>query len=340
MRRWDPVRARRACLFVLLLVAALPASAHAGGPHALKVTVDRPSRLQEAGGDKYLVGTRTPTFHIQAELSGAPAGYQVRCQVDDPPDGPCGTQDPQCPVTQCWTFTASHDSDGTGHQLTVSISSPDGSDTYDVAGLNYDVDTTPPDTKLVPINGGYYPIDFPFSPRRVQFAFDRADEDLLASTFECAITSPAAAAPGSWSKCKSEQIQPQKLSVTSTYLFWVRAIDFLGRPDPTPVSYAFSPTPCHFKLLSHPHKLRAIVQHGIRMRMTCVEPVGMVVDLYLNNAQSTQLGVSPQLGEVQATPSAPQSSKTFTLHPFKGLPKKLFRHNKLFLALVPTTIRT
>src|SRR6476619_7142411 len=167
VRRWIPVRARRACLLLMLVGAALPANAHAADGEHLKVTVDQPSRLQEPGSDQYLVGSRQPTFHIRADQ--VPAGYEVRCQVDNPPDGPCGTQDPQCPVAQCWTFSPSFSSDsfssdGQGHQLSVSIVDSSTFDAFDVAGLSFDIDTTPPDTKLVDLDGSF-PINFPFSTR-------------------------------------------------------------------------------------------------------------------------------------------------------------------------------
>jgi hypothetical protein len=328
----------RVCLLVLLLVAALPASAQAGDIHALTVTVDPPSRPQEPGSDQYVIGTRTPTFHVQADLSGAPPGYEVHCHVDMNPDGPCGTQDAQCPVSQCWTFTASHDSDGDGHVLTVSISSPDGTDDYDVGGVFYSIDTTPPDTKLVGISGPDLPLQFP-DPRHVAFGFDRADDDSYDSTFQCAITSPSADSPASWTKCGSEGRLSQKLSLTSTYRFWVRAVDFLRRPDPTPVSYVFSPTPCHLKVLAHPHRLRAIAQHGLKLRMSCVNPVPFEVALLLNTAQTIKLGLpSSALGVADSQTTTPQTSKTLTLHTYKGLPKTLFKQKKLFVGLAISTI--
>jgi hypothetical protein len=322
---------------VLLVVAALPGGARASDGDHLKVTVDPPARPQEAGSDQYRIGTRTPTFHLQADQ--VPAGYELHCHVDSNPDGPCGTQDAQCPVAQCWTFTASHDSDGDGHVLTASISTPDGSDDFDIAGVFYSIDTTPPDTKLVGIAGPQTPLQFP-DPRHVAFGFARADDDSFDdSTFECAITAPTAGAPASWSKCGSEGRFPQKLSLTATYRFWVRAIDFLGRPDPTPVSYVFSPTPCHLKVLSRPHRLRAIVQHGLKLRMNCVNPVPFEVALLLNNAQTYKLGLpSSVLGVVDSAQNAPQTSTTLTLHTFKGLPKKLFRQKKLFVGLSISTI--
>ena len=328
------------CLLLPLLIAVLPAAAHAGGPHAIKITVDPPSRPQEPGSDTYVIGTRTPTFHIQADLSGAPSGYEVHCHFDTNPfDSPCGTQDPQCPVSQCWTLTASHDSDGDGHSLTVTIEAPDYSDSYDTAGLFYNVDTTPPDTQLGHSDVANYPIDFP-DARHAQFFFSAPEPDTDA-TFQCAITAPGVAAPASWSKCFSGQRQPQKLSLTATYLFWVRAVDFLGRPDPTPASYLFSPTPCHLKLVSHPHRLRAIAQRHLKLRMSCVQPAPFEVALLLNTAQTIKLGLpSPVLGVFDGETKAPQTSTTFTFRTFKGLPKKLFRQKKLFVGLSTSTLGT
>lgn len=317
----------RVCLLVLLLIAALPAAAHAADGDHLKVTLDQPSRVEEQGGDTYLVGTQQPTFHVQADQ--IPAGYEVQCQVDGPPPGPCGTQDPQCPVAQCWTFSPSFSSDG-DHQLTVAITDPNASDDFDVGGVYFSIDTTPPDTKVDTVEGA---LDFP-DPRHVSFAFGRADDDSLDSTFQCAITSPSAQAPSAWSKCAPGQRQPQKLALAATYRFWVRALDFLGRPDPTPATYVFSPTPCHLKLVSHPHKLRAIVQHGLKLRMSCAQPIAFEVQLLLNNAQVNKLGLpSPVLGVADAQTKTPQTSVTFTLHTLNGLPKKLFRQKKLFVGL-------
>lgn len=320
----------------LLAVALLPASAHASDGVYTHVTVDQPSRPQEAGSDQYLIGTPTPTFHVRLDHD-PPAGYQLYCHVDSAPEGPCGTQDAQCPVAQCWTYTAPQEADG-DHELTVSTSTSDGSDDDDVAGVFYTIDTTPPETKLVYIGGLNNPLQFP-DPRHVAFGFARADDDLYDSTFQCAITSPGAASPTSWSKCDSEGRLPQKLSLTATYRFWVRAVDFLGRPDPTPESYVFSPTPCHLKVLSHPHRLRAIVQHGLKLRMTCVNPVPFEVALLLNNAQTYKLGLpSSLLGVYDLQQATPQTSRTFTLHTYKGLPKVLFKQKKLFVGLTIQTI--
>lgn len=329
----------RAALLVFVLLAGLPAGARASDGAYTRVTVDPPSRPQDPGSDQYVIGTRTPTFHIRLDHD-PPAGYQLYCHVDSGPVGPCGTQDAQCPVAQCWTYTASHDADGDGHVLTVTTSTADGSDDDDVAGLFYSVDTTPPETQLVGISGPNSPLQFP-DARHVAFGFARADDDSYDGTFQCAITTSSAGSPASWSKCASEQRQPQKLSLTATYRFWVRAIDFLGRPDPTPASYVFSPTPCHLKVLSHPHRLRAIVQHGLKLRMSCVQAAPFEVALLLNTAQTVKLGLpSSLLGVADAETKTPQTSKTFTLHPFKGLPKSLFRQKKLFVALSTSTLGT
>ena len=313
----------------------MPASAQAANTAYLKVSVDPPSRAEQQGGDQYVVGTRTPTFHVQADLSQAPPGYVVRCHVDMNDSAPCGTQDAQCPVTQCWTMTASHDSDGEGHVLTVEIVSQDGTDDFDVAGLFYSVDTTPPDTTMATLGGNTEgPIDFP-DGRHVTFGFASIDDDTTHDArFQCSLTSIDATAPGSWSRCNPEDQLKQKLGLTSSYKFWVRAIDFLGRPDPSPATYVFSPTPCRLKVLGHPHKLRAIVKHGLRLRMTCLQPTGFQFVLLLNNQQQASLHLpSPVLGSAFGQTKAPQRSKTVTLHTLKGLPKALFRQKRLFLGI-------
>jgi hypothetical protein len=321
---------------VLLLVAALPATARAADGEYTRVTVDPPSRAQEPGSDTYVIGTQTPTFHVRLDHD-PPAGYQLYCHIDSAPEEPCGTQDPQCPVAQCWTYTAPSEADG-DHALTVSTSTSDGSDDDDVAGVFYTIDTTPPDTKLVDIGGPNTPLQFP-DPRHVAFGFARADDDLYDSTFQCAITSPGAASPTSWSGCTSEERLSQKLSLTATYRVWARAVDYLGRPDPTPISYVFSPTPCHLKLISHPGRLRAIAQHGLKLRMTCVNPVPFQVALLLRTAEAVKLGLpSSVLGVANSQTTTPQASKTLTLRTYKGLPKVLFKQKKLFVGLELSTI--
>jgi hypothetical protein len=93
------------------------------------------------------------------------------------------------------------------------------------------------------------------------------------------------------------------------------------------------------KVLSHPHRLRAIVQHGLKLRMTCVNPVPFEVALLLNNAQTYKLGLpSSLLGVYDLQQATPQTSRTFTLHTYKGLPKVLFKQKKLFVGLTIQTI--
>jgi hypothetical protein len=92
-------------------------------------------------------------------------------------------------------------------------------------------------------------------------------------------------------------------------------------------------------VLSHPHRLRSIVQHGLKLRMTCVNPVSFSVALLLNNAQTYKLGLpSSVLGAANSETNTPQESKTFTLHSYKGLPKVLFKQKKLFVGLAIQTI--
>lgn len=327
---------QRAVLLVLLIAMALPASAAAADTPALKVAVDPPSRADMPGGDQYVIGTRQPTFHVQADFSQAPGAVAVRCHVDTTDAGPCGTQDGSgCPTTQCWTYTPpAYPSDGDGHVLTVEIVDSNGDDTDNgVAGVFFSIDTTPPDTALARIGGNDFPIDFA-DERHVIFGFQRADNDANDGTFECALTSLTAQAPSSWFKCSPEERLRQKLGLTASYRFWVRAVDFLGRPDESPATYVFSPTPCHLSVLGHPHRLRAIVQHGLRLRMSCVQPTGFELALLLNTQQLTSLHLpSPLLGVVSGRTTTPQTSRTFTLHTLKGLPKVLFRQKRLFVGL-------
>jgi hypothetical protein len=321
-------------LAVPIAVGAATGTAGADDSPSTHIIPPQPSKVRDG---TYDIGTREPAFTIQVDFSKAPGATEVRCQVDNGPQGPCTErQTANCPVTQCWIERASYSSDGADHVLTVSVVDSNGND-VDVAGLFYAIDSTPPDTLLAPLSAvDPLPLNFP-SPKRAAFGFKAADDDTTSfpNTFECSLTPMASQAPGSWSRCASEKTLPQKLGLKGLYRFWVRAVDYVGRPDPTPESYAFSPAPCRTRAASHPRTLRAIVKKGVKLELRCVQPTFYKVDLLLNGKQTSDLHLlSPLLGNLNGRTEHPGDKIVLTVHTLKGLPKVLFRQRRLFVGLL------
>jgi hypothetical protein len=283
------------------------------------------------------MGSLQPTFLIQADFSKSPGSVEVKCKVDNQPEGPCTSQQTSgCPVSQCWTETPVFTADGEDHQLGVILRDSSGQDTDYSEGLFFAVDGTPPDTKLVNFDGlAAVPYDFP-NPTRVRFGFQAIDLDVdrFPPTFNCSITSIDAQAPGPWSPCTDGSTRPEKLNRKGRYRFWVRAVDYLGRPDPTPASYPFSPTPCSVRLLSHPRTLKAIVKSGVKLELTCVQPTLYRTAIVLNNKQSSALRLYPELGALEGKTTESDQTAVVTVHTYKKLPKVLFRQGHLFVGMV------
>src|SRR3954452_22616383 len=251
---------------VSLLLAAAPAAAN--DSPAVEIIPPQPSRVNS---DAWDIGTLQPTFEIQVDFSQAPDAVDVTCKLNDGPDGPCTARQDSCPVSACWIETVSYPADSNNHNLTVTLRDSDGQDLGE-EDFFFAVDATPPDTVLAPLPSVEpLPLDFP-SATRAEFGFESVDTIDFPGRFECSLTDLGAEGPGAWSACKPERTLPDKLQPRGRYRFWVRSVDFLGRPDPTPASYAFSPTPCQVRVVKRPASLRALTRNGLRVHLSCLQP--------------------------------------------------------------------
>jgi hypothetical protein len=324
------------CLAAVLACMLWAAPAWAQDSAAIHIIPPPGSRALDG---VYDVSSLQPTFTIQVDFSKTDGGTEVQCQIDGPHSGPCTARQDQCPVSQCWTETPSFPNDGEGHELDVSVLDSNG-EAIDAADILFAVDSTPPVTRFVNFDDPRLalPLDFP-SPTRVQFGFDTADADTsrFPNKFDCSLTGIGATAPGAWSPCKPSATLPQKLARRGRYRFWVRAVDFLGRPDPAPPSYAFSPTPCRVKA-APPATLRALVKGGLRVEVRCVQPTLWGTQLLLNAAQSNQFLVNPVLAAANGKNAAPGQKRVLTLGLKGRLPKGLFRARRVFVALATDVV--
>jgi hypothetical protein len=327
----NPPGITRCWLGIVLACLLWAAPAWADDTAAIHIIAPPGSRALDG---VYDVGSLQPTFTIQVDFSKTDGGTEVQCQIDGPQSGPCTSRQDQCPVSQCWTETPSFPSDGDGHELDVSVLDSNGQ-AIDTADILFAVDSTPPVTRFVNFDDPRLmsPLDFP-SPTRAQFGFDTVDADTsrFPNKFDCSLTGIGATAPGPWSPCKQDGTLPQKLARRGRYRFWVRAVDFLARPDPAPPSYAFSPTPCQVKA-ARPATLRGLVKRGLKVEVRCVQPTLWHTELLLNVAQSNQFLVYPVLAAADGKNVAPGQKRVVTLRVKGRLPKALFRAHRVFVAL-------
>jgi hypothetical protein len=297
------------------------------------------------------VGSRQPTINMQFNFGGM-SGLSAECSGDRGAFGSCGTPVTPCPVTECFAFRPTFATDG-AHTVEGAIFDPSMSDPsnptageLDQLGLPINVDSTPPDTQLGAAspqfdlesrNRAGVPVAFNFK------TIDDADDIIYEDSAQCAFTT-GAAHPSSWFTCDGNK---QRLPVSSRiYRFWVRAVDFLGRPDPTPAeSPPFSPIACRAKLASHPRSLRQVLRHGLRLRVSCIQPsrYGSTLLIPLREAEALNRKhpdiSSQELGTVSGRVKKESGSQTVTLHLLRRIPADLLalRHLSLILETVSST---
>jgi hypothetical protein len=297
-----------AAALVSLLLFAAPAAAN--DSPALEIIPPQPSRVNV---DAWDIGTLQPTFQIQADFSKAEGAADVRCKLNDGPEGPCTARQDSCPVSACWIESLSFPADSENHGLTVTLVDSDGQNLGE-EDIFFAVDATPPDTEFAPLPiVEPLPLDFP-SPTRAEFGFDSVDTIDFPGRFECSLTDVTADAPGTWSPCKSERTLPDKLQPRGRYRFWVRSVDFLGRPDPTPSSYAFSPTPCTVRIVKRPASLHAMARKGLRLHLSCVQPTSWQLQLFLDPHLSVGFHIRDLLAHRSGRTTAPFVERDLTLH--------------------------
>ncbi len=307
-----------------------------------------PQGRADADGN-YEVGSRQPTIVVQANLGLAPGATEVRCVADYPTSyvdtaepvlESCGTRvTAGCPTSQCWEYRPTFAGDGE-HNVGVALMSPSGEE-LDFLGLNLTVDSTPPDTYLSPSPASFQSEEATRHRVPVSFYFKARDDDeasIFEDSLQCAFTAPDST-PRAWGSCRGKAM---RLPISPrVYRFWVRAVDFLGRPDPTPAASApFSPVPCRTKLVSHPHSLRQIAGRGLRVRVSCVQPIAYKVFLFMPLKETVRLNrrhhdvSSQELGRVVAGRTRREgSSRVLTLHLLRRIPHVLFALRHLSLSI-------
>lgn len=297
------------------------------------------------------VGSRQPTIIMRFDFGGM-SGLSAECSGDQGTFGSCGTPVTPCPVSECFAFRPTFATDGS-HRVDGAIFDPSMSDPtdptageLDQAGVLINVDSTPPDTQLTTATPSFdlenrnrhgVPVAFGFK------TIDDADDILYEDSAQCALTT-GAAPPRSWSTCDGNK---QRLPAsTRIYRFWVRAVDFLGRPDPTPAeSLPFSPIACRARLASHPRSLRQILRHGLRLRVNCVQPSRYGSTLLIPLREAVALNAkhpdisSQVLGTVSGRVKEESGSQVVTLHLLRRIPADLLAlgHLRLTLETVSST---
>jgi hypothetical protein len=277
----------------------------------------------------YFVGSTQPVFDIKVPDDGGPA-RDVQCGVTGQASGPCGTQQTSgCPAaTACWRYAPTVPVGE--NTLYIDVNDQGGPSWEDT--LRFTVDTTPPDTRIdkPPMNDTY---DFPYPKAYEHPQFDMRDVDdnipLEDDTLRCTLSSPSAP-PGPWGSCNLH-----RLRLTGVYRLRVQALDILGRPDPTPEDYVFSPTPCRARVLRHAGTLRGILRRGLRVRLTCIQPGRFEVDLSLSDADANRYFTEPLLGFVKGRMRRAHQTRVVRWRTRRrNLPRAIFRAGRVRLKLL------
>lgn len=239
-----------------------------------------PAGAWQSADNTPLYPTRSLTFTVAQDDTTYP-GDTMQCRLESStglaspsptysytPWGSCGAPaGGSCPLSECFSYAPAITVDGSFSIFTRLVGS-DGTEEYGARESEFDfaVDTARPDTQLqLDYLDGRSPGGRAADP---SFTFS-SDNDF--ATFQCSVNA-SGAKPGIWKACKSGRPIPFKLALTTQiFQFSVRAVDQFGRPDPTPTSTTFSPKPCRARLLTRPRTLLALT-HGMRVRITCVEP--------------------------------------------------------------------
>jgi hypothetical protein len=270
------------CLLGLLVMAALtaPASAWADNTDLMAIAPPAGAYLH----DEFAIPifpTRALTFTIAYDDTYY-EGDSIQCQLEtsvtapgttyptvtDGPWGSCGAvATSPCPKSACYSYSPAVGRDAQ-YAIFTRLVDTDGDQEGGAGQAEYDfqVDTTPPQTKLnlSSVNGQ--------SPQgdghHASFTFSTDDPH---GRFECTLSQTAT--PGPWKACSSGKNIPFQIPVSTKMVhFSVRAVDPLGRVDPSPPTYAFSAIPCRARLLTRARTLAELARTGMRVRITCVTP--------------------------------------------------------------------
>lgn len=254
------------------VAVALPAAAAADA--TISFTPPAGSYIYPAGDD-FVVASGQPTFVIEAD-----AGTSLVCSESGSSYAPCGAPPAGCAAAVCATYTPAVPwANATMHEVHVRALDAAGK-TLREETASAEVDSRPPDTTA----------RFETAPgapaRQPQLDVMAIDERGQSNndTFQCALTvpgTPPAFAPcGQPLEAEATVAPAQVLALTyHPYAFLVRAVNVLGRPDPTPTVNLFSPMPC--RLTAHRVTLRSYLARGLPVRIDCARGGAVAVQVFL-----------------------------------------------------------
>ncbi|HEY3725539.1 MAG TPA: hypothetical protein VGL51_00095 [Solirubrobacteraceae bacterium] len=266
---------------VLALAAATAPSAWA--EDSVAVTPTGAGALS-SGGTYFRTADAQPTFSIQA-----PEGVSATCTVS-PWDGvgtasPCGPPLPGCAAPFCASFRPGAPVGG-AYQLTVQVYDSFGTE-LGIGGLVFAVDTTAPNTSAQ--------FASEVGDLRPTFQVSAIDDDPLnanVDSLQCSLEQLGA--PPSWYPCAPalDGTLQAPHAVPRRHIDWqmqARAVDDLGRVDPTPASAYFDPVPCLVK--ARGVSIARLISSGVPIKLTCSYFRHVAVDMYSLGANGHRVSV-------------------------------------------------
>ncbi|HJS93525.1 MAG TPA: hypothetical protein VJ741_04620 [Solirubrobacteraceae bacterium] len=287
MTRVRPLLRALPVLALAWVLLALPSNASAdcsdtpSGPGCATVTIAPPPMGGTLQGTppRFVYGQVTadpqPTFGVQ--VSGWQPGDTLQCGIGTEADlGTCGPPLPGCAAEVCASYQPPAPLSGTGeqsvHDFIAEVRDAEG---FYAGSAEFDfaVDATPPDTVL---DAG--PGDSVWHPD-----FDvnwRDDSPYGTDVVQCSLV-PYGRAP-SWQPCPGDDAGwsraiPHK---RADYQFQARAVDVLGRPDPSPAAVDFNPIPCQIR--ARRVSIGQLVRTGLPVSLDC--HFADAVSVFVNSA--------------------------------------------------------
>lgn len=253
-----------------------------------------------SGGTLFRTADTQPSFAI-----AAPEGTSADCQLlaadgSSETTVPCGPPVSGCTAPFCASYQPSSPLAPGSYLLSVMVHDEFGTE-LGIGGVTIDVDESPPDTSITtsPDIGDLQP--------SVQASAE--DESGAADTLQCSLE--RLGTPPTWHACTPDfegNVQAP-FAVPRKHIDWeldVRAVDDLGRVDPTPAAVFFDPVPC--VVTAHKVSLRRLVSSGLPVTVTCSYFHTPALELY---SLGTRHRVSVKFAEKHRLPVG---LKAFTDH--------------------------
>lgn len=214
-----------------------------------------------SGGTLFRTADTQPSFSI-----AAPEGVEADCQLlaedgSSETTVKCGPPVPGCTAPFCASYQPGSPLAPGSYLLSVMVHDEFGTE-LGIGGVTIDVDESPPGTSITtsPDIGDLQP--------SVQASAE--DESGAADTLQCSLE--RLGAPPSWQACAPDfegNVQAP-FAVPRKHIDWeleVRAVDDLGRVDPTPAAVFFDPVPC--VVAAHKVSIRRLISSGLPVTVTC-----------------------------------------------------------------------